>query len=244
MRVVWCSFFKPWIQSLCSILEECNFHFTSDGLTISSLSSSQTACIECFLPSASFDQYEVSVPTTLGVSLPLLHSLLRLKTPTQQVVWIHENESTCTMQFIEQQHVQIAFDITLMHLEADRLEIPNDTTYDTVLTVTKAKTKYWYQALQQLKSTCQFIVRTDGFHILSSSDYTSIHLYNHDIPCSNTSSVDLTIGYNAFENAYQCSLLADKMEIRLKNDFPVCFHVQMDDHSYMTLHVAPVMGDE
>jgi len=244
MRVVWNHFFKKWIQSLSSILEECNFMFQQDGLKMSCLSSCQTSCVECWVPATSFGVYDIQEPMTLGISLPVLQSLLRLKQKDQQVTWEWDNDQTCTMKFVQDNRTHVSFGISLMYVEVDAMEIPNDIVYDAIVDVPADKTKYWYQALQQLKGPCKFDVRDDGFHILSSSDYTSIHLYNHTLQTNIQQTFNTTIGYKAFENAYQCSLVGKHMQIRMKQQYPIAFFVPLDEHAHMTLYVAPIMEDE
>lgn len=245
MRVIWGVFFKKWVQCLSCVLEECNFYFETGGLRISSLSSCQTSCIEAWIPKESFEYYEIGVPTTLGVSLTVLNSLLKLKSTSQQVVWDLNNEDICTMHFIENNQTHVTFTISMMYLETDMLQIPDDIVYDACVTVEQQKMKYWYQVIQQVKGACEFHIQHNGLKLVSKNDHTDIQLFNHDVPCVLISEpFQCSIGFKAFENAFQCSQIADHMKIQIKADNPIGFQVEFGTGASMTLYVAPLMTDD
>ena len=245
MRVVWGVFFKKWIQCLSCVLDECNFYFTPTGLRISSLSSCQTSCIESTIPKESFDVYELEASKTVGVSLTILNSLLKLKSGSQQVVWDIQDESTCTMHFVENNQTHVTFTLAMMHLDADMLQIPDDIVYDACISIDQPKVKYWYQVVQQVKGACLFDIQDQGMTLVSKNDHTQIKLFNHDVQCVLVSEpFNTSIGFKAFENAFQCSQIADQMKIQLKPDQPVGFQVEFGTGAIMTLYVAPLMHDD
>lgn len=244
MSIVWGKAYKKYVHALSAVLEECNFYFLPDGLKISSLTKCQTSAVESWIPKESFVKYEIEKQSSLGISLETLESLSRLKRKDQEVHWSwKETEEEICIQHVFQDKVQCVFHVRCMHIEADIIEIPQNTQYDMFATLTKDQIKSWLTAIHMTKSSCTFMVTEKTLQFSTKDELKSIQFMNQNIESKvNTEeSFRIEISYKAFETAGHISHLNDHLQIRLKNNFPVNFTAEIPQGGFVTLHVAPIL---
>lgn len=118
---------KALVEVMQEIVKEANMDFTPNGLSMQAMDSSHVCLLALHMPASSFTLFRCDDgDTTLGVSLHVLHKLLKSCSNEDIVTLHHSKEDVLTLFFESPDGTRISnFEMKLMNIDSEMLQVPD-----------------------------------------------------------------------------------------------------------------------
>jgi len=116
--------FQQIFQNVKLFTEHVTLYFESGRFFLQTMDHSHVSVVECVLPAAWFDTYELQQPVKMGLNVLLLSKILSTRDKQCNIVIDMQDTDTLTLHFPGDTLVSREFDMPLMELDTDLLDIP------------------------------------------------------------------------------------------------------------------------
>jgi len=139
--------FQQIFQNVKLFTEHVTLYFEEGRFFLQTMDHSHVSVVECVLPVAWFDTYELQKPIKIGVNVLLLSKILSTRDKQCNIVIGMQDADTLTLHFPGDTLVTREFDMPLLELDTDLLNIPEQE-YDADLAMPSV---HFAELVQQLR---------------------------------------------------------------------------------------------
>lgn len=224
---------------------------TSDGLSIFCLDTARTSIVEVDLPVQYFKQYQFNknnVPIQLGINVTVLLSTLKAGGKNDVLHILAEADSDKMRLQMDGEDNQMLYEIKLMNIEEETMEIP-DLEYNIKMNLKTKKIKDWKTYIcDYTGSHIDFSIEDEKMILKSSSSSGSV---TSTLCHGDTMSVFLAdspkgtgLGMKSIALASKMADVVDECQMGWTNDAPISFIGKIGTDGVVKMWFAPVMNDE
>lgn len=231
--------FKRVIDSIKDFVPEGNFMCSSDGISLQAMDTAHVALVSVFFSLAAFEQYVCQTDIPLGLNISSLTKTLKMA-DSDDSVQLRAREGGDQLDIrIEQAKRTAKFQLALMDLDMDRLEIP-DQEYDCHLQMNSNEFKKICSDLSAFGDTITLYGSDEGFSfdVKSAEGQASIQLpYSDDLKCDLDVESEFAIRYlNLFSKA---SVLSPVVFLRFSANTPLVVEYVFGDQGWIKFYLSP-----
>lgn len=240
-------FLKNIIEICNTTLNDVNFYFSSNGIEMNAMDSSNISLINFFLEKEHFKEINISEENIIiGVYVKTLHTLLKCWKPGDELIISYSGDETLQL-ILKEKEQQYIFSIPILNIEQEVLCIPNDMTFDTQLEMTSLQ---FFNIIKNLVIIggvdVEFESVGEVVNIKSSGELGSVSLtrefQKQDIQISKNLNLKVSLRYlNPFSRGY---LLSDKIKIGMTEENPLLLEYKLGSKSYVKFFIAPKFEEE
>jgi len=248
--------FKSTFACFVNEVSDCLLHFDQNGMRVQAMDSSHVSMVMLnFIASEMFNEYKCTEPTSLGVSVKSLMTVLKLsdKKTTVTLIQNEPNNSKLTIGIVsDDKKINFLFDLNLMDIETDELTVPDNLVgwkvvvdFTDITSVTKNMSEFGdsmslcfgtstnNELLYQVEGDTGTVT---GKIIVQSAEWSDTSTAPND-------AVSMKVSMRYLKNYLACRDISDKVELLMGNDIPLCVSYRLSEQSVLGFFIAPKMEE-
>lgn len=237
------SILRKALAIVAELVDEGNFEITDRGIFFQAMDTSHVALVELELRRSGFEKLEAPEPTTIGIKLSTLNSVMSASSASAACAL-----ATATG---DDDHVTLTFDsssfkLKLLSIDSERVTIP-DSEPDVIATIQSSK----FQKI--VKDLALF---GDTVTIASAEEHTG--LFARSEGSIGTAVIELDSGScvkinrpvrASFATRYlatfsKASGVSSEMSLQVSENAPLCMHFDVGEHGFLRFWLAPKIDDD
>ena len=235
------------MDSLRDLTSEVCFDFNKYGFHMQAIGSDHISLCVCLLPKAVFDTYEYRDDISIGVHVHSILKIMKCSNPSDTMeMFIHDEyihyvfTNTLNDRMVE-------FDMKLLDLDQDRMEIPNQE-YECTIDMNSATFQRVIKELSMISDTLNIECKSNDrivFDTDSDIGQGSVSLKSSDtlhIDCNESVRSSYSLKHLLMFTK-SCNI-APNVYIRLSSSYPLMVEYLIEDDGYMRYYIAPKVMDE
>lgn len=245
--------FAGLFQHLQQFTTTVNIMFNQERMYIQTMDSAHVSIIEMFLPCSWFDIYNFTgdTPVNIGINTIILYKILHSRDKSQSIR-IEFNESVNTDKLFIYMKSDIAFDrsfeIPLVDLETELLEIPQNIEYQADVTLPSAQFATIINQLKLFGDVVEFECSEEKIRLFATNEGGRMNI---DIQVDDLTEFaieenkTLFVGFN-LNYLYTISLygkLTQHIFLKIHQEFPLFIEYKLNDEGYIRFFLAPKISE-
>ncbi|KAJ4456373.1 putative Proliferating cell nuclear antigen [Paratrimastix pyriformis] len=250
------SLLKQIIDAIKELTDQCTIEVSSTGLALQAMDSSHVSLITFKLKAEFFASYRCDRTLNLGLNLKVLNKLLKTVSNTDKATLRAEDDGDQLKLIIESPRRTTTFDVKLIDLEAEVLNI-NTSEPKATIKMASAEFKQICADLLPLGDTLVMEITKDGisFSVTGSDTSGTVTVRTDAEPAEDEGArteiqlqEPLTISFalRLLSQFTKATPLSPTVELRVSSDQPLCvsYEIGTDGHGSIQYYLAPKIEDE
>lgn len=246
--------FKKLIEAMKDLVTEAMFEFSDTGVQLQSMDSSHVSLCFVELEKKTFEHYRCDQNYALGLSLPNLAKVLKCAGADDVLTLKYKDESdVLSLMFENEEQDRIMdFDLTLMDLDQDQLQIP-ETDYQCIVKLETDQFKKIISDMLQLGDTTVITCKKDSIKFSIEGDVGKANITlkksaaaddKEKTQISVLDPVELRFALRYLNYFTKASPLSKMVTLSLRKDVPLLVEYDIEQNGTVQYFLAPKIDDE
>lgn len=246
--------FKSIMNFIANIIGDGNFSFTEEGITFTSMDSSQISLIDMLIPKQFFSAYnpqaEDGTFITLGINIKLLVKVLNRANKNDEIILKVGDNDNIDLSFVSSKYNK-CYCLKLMDISDSGIS-PFDADSPVEITI---ESKYFSELVNDFNDIAEDITfkitkdaEEEGQNIsfTGKGDMSGLEmvLCNEDLEIESIKDVKLDFAIKNLLNFTRGSSINKQMKIQLDNDFPMKLTYPIFEDGYIEYYIAPRVEED
>ena len=246
--------FKSIMNFIANIIGDGNFSFTEEGITFTSMDSSQISLIDMLIPKQFFSAYnpqaEDGTFITLGINIKLLVKVLNRANKNDEIILKVGDNDNIDLSFVTSKYNK-CYCLKLMDISDSGIS-PFDADSPVEITI---ESKYFSELVNDFNDIAEditFKITKDAeeegqnISLTGKGDMSGLEmvLCNEDLEIEGIKDVKLDFAIKNLLNFTRGSSINKQMRIQLDNDFPMKLTYPIFDDGYIEYYIAPRVEED
>jgi proliferating cell nuclear antigen PCNA len=235
-------------------MEMVNINVSEDGIYLQGMDTSQVCLFELKLLKEWFTEYEIEKSYVLGIHCNTFYKVIHCLEDFNQIMKLEYNDGDCLKVSLESERINKYFDIPLIDIDSEMLEIPN-CEYDVDIEIHSLNITNYVNQLMIFDEDFNIKCTQDNIFMSSKSESGSLSIEMNDsniiLYCiEEDKTLQQSFSLNYVKNMCAFSKITNSVVINLKDETPMRFHQSLDDvevfensENYIRIYLAPKMED-
>lgn len=249
------SILKRSVDAMKDLCKDVNFDCSERGLQVQSMDNSHVALVALVLRETAFQDFKCDRPVSLGMNIEALAKVLKM-CGEKDSLKIHADNGADHVSFQTQSNSEdkiAEFDLKLMEIESDHMEIPEQT-YKCLVKVPSAEFLKIVKDLKEFGETMQISASKDGVKFSVQGDLGSGNVMlkprESDKPDERVSltvhePVTAAFALRYLNNFAKAAPLCGTVDLGLGSDMPlsVKYDLENAENGHIQFHLAPKVDE-
>jgi len=246
---------KKVVDAMKDLCKDVNFDCSEKGLQVQSMDSSHVALVSLILREKAFQEYKCDRATTLGMNMEAVSKVMKMCNPTDVLKLRADNgadHATFVCENTGEDEIS-EFDLKLMQIEAEHMEIPEQT-YQVVARMPSGKFLKIVKDLKEFGETMQISATKDGLRFSVKGDLGDGNVMlkpresdkeEERITLTVKEPVVATFALAYLVKFAKAAPLSGSVELGVGADMPISVKYDLDnaENGHMQFHLAPKVED-
>lgn len=243
---------KKIVEAIKDIVSNVNIDAGPNGISMQAMDPSHVALVNLSLKAEGFQDYRADKTFPLGIKLANLHKILKCAGNDDIITLECEDEpSQLTLKF-ESQNQAASFNLNLISLDSEQLQIP-ETTYSSRVVMSTADFSNICKQLHQLSESVTIKTTSKSIQFSVNGDIGSGTLERKDNPTDKISEQTIIDVDEEVTNMFSLSILnyfnkaaglSDQVHLSLSDNTPLVVEYKIHEYGNLKFYLAPKLNEE
>jgi len=245
---------KKVIDAIKDLVQYCNFDFSDSGIALQAMDNSHVALVSMLLKAEGFSPYRCDRNIALGINLVSLTKVLRAAQSSDVLTLKAEDTpDVVNLVFESPETDRISeYDIKLMDIDQDHLEIP-DTDYAATVEMPSVEFQRIVKNLNDLSESVVIEASKEGIKFSCQGDigsgsvtvrqHSNVEKPDQNVSVELSEPVSLTFSSKYLVNFCKATNLSGKVKLFLSGEVPLLVEYDLGS-GHLRFFLAPKIGDE
>jgi len=236
-------FFRKLISSIKDLSESIEIIFNKKGLYIQEMDSTNACLISVILTDKFFSSFELTIPCVIGVNINSLNQILKIGKTNSNISMAYTENSDKLSINISETGCNTDFEMNLISIEKDSLEIES-IDYDYTIYIDTKNFQSIIKNLNNFGDKCVITIDKNTIKFVVSGDIGTgkIELDNLEIECSETCEDFISYAINfKFLAIFAKAGLNDIVTLKMGKGAPFCCEYNLDEDGSISLFIAQMI---
>jgi proliferating cell nuclear antigen len=247
IKIAKSSTLKCIIDSYKDNITEGIWKFSEEGITMLMIDPSHIFVCEMRLGTEGFESYKLETSVSVGISFVNLSKVLKCSSNDDSVIisLAKDNPSDVSITFIGKTSKKSKFEIKLIEIENEDLNIPNKE-FDCNIKINSKEFKSIISDLNQFGDNCTFDITSESMNFYTKGDVGTgnMSLSKDDIKMEVKKPIKLTFSIKCLLNFTKATSLSDTICLSMSEDSPMMLTYNIENMGHVKFYLAQKIENE